>query len=257
MPSRTPTSEGDAQRQVVLITGASRGIGAATAIAAAAAGYDVVVNYATRRDAAADVAAQCRAHGADVVLAQADVADEQAVVAMFAVINQQFGRLDALVNNAGILGRQGTFDSFEGDRLRRTVGVNVLGAMYVAREALTMMIAQGCGSIVNVGSRASTLGSAGEYVDYAATKGAIDTLTIGLAHEAGPHGIRVNCVRPGVITTEIHASGGEPNRVERVAAGVPLRRGGTPAEVADTIVWLLSNDASYVSGAFVDVGGGR
>lgn len=244
-------------RPLVLVTGASRGIGASTAVLAARRGWDVVVNYASNAAAADSVVERCVDAGVDAVAIGADVSDEIAVEALYREIDDQFGRLDAVVNNAGVLGPQGTFDTFDGDRLRRVVEINVLGAMYVAREAARRMMASGGGSIVNVSSRASVLGSAGEYVDYAATKGAVDTLTIGLATELGPHGVRVNAVRPGVIDTDIHASGGEPGRVLRVAPNIPLRRGGHADEVAATIVWLMSDDASYVSGTMLDVAGGR
>ena len=245
------------RRPVVLITGASRGIGAATAVRCASQGWDVVVNYATNAGAADEVVARCVDAGADAVALGADVSDEQQVMAMFAEVDDLFDGLDAVVNNAGVLGKQGTFDTFDGERLRRVVETNVLGAMYVAREAFGRMVAGGGGVLVNVGSRASSFGSPGEYVDYAATKGAVDTLTIGLASEGGPHGIRVNCVRPGIIDTDIHASGGDAGRVQRIAPSIPLRRPGTADEVADTICWLLSDQASYVTGALLDVGGGR
>ena len=244
-------------RRVVLVTGASRGIGAATAVLAARRGWNVVVNYASNAAAADKVVEQCVEAGVDAFAIGADVADEQAVVALFEEIDDQYGRLDAVVNNAGVLGQQGTFDTFDGDRLRWVVEVNVLGAMYVAREAAKRMRAAESGTIVNVSSRASTLGSANEYVDYAASKGAVDTLTTGLAVELGPFGVRVNCVRPGPIHTDIHASGGEPNRIDRVKANIPMGRGGHVDEVANTIVWLMSDEASYVSGALIDVAGGR
>ena len=244
-------------RRVVLVTGASRGIGAATAVLAARRGWNVVVNYASNAAAADKVVEQCVEAGVDAFAIGADVADEQAVVALFEEIDDQYGRLDAVVNNAGVLGQQGTFDTFDGDRLRWVVEVNVLGAMYVAREAAKRMRVAESGTIVNVSSRASTLGSANEYVDYAASKGAVDTLTTGLAVELGPLGVRVNCVRPGPIHTDIHASGGEPNRIDRVKANIPMGRGGHVDEVANTIVWLMSDEASYVSGALIDVAGGR
>jgi len=245
------------ENRVVLITGASRGIGAATAILAAKRGWNVAINYLSNAAAADAVAASCRSEGVEAVVVRADVADEAAVVEMFKDVAKHFGRLDALVNNAGILGTQGTFDGFDGDRLRAVVNTNVLGAMYVAREALRLMIRAQTGVIVNVGSRASTLGSANEFVDYAATKGAIDSLTTGLSIEAGPHGIRVNCVRPGLIRTDIHASSGEAGRVDRLQHGVPMGRGGEADEVAAAIVWLMSEEASYVSGAMIEVSGGR
>lgn len=242
---------------VVVVTGASRGIGAATAVRAARAGYSVCVDYRSEKSLADEVVRSCRAAGVDAISHRADVTDEAQVLNLFDTSERELGPVVALVNNAGVLGPQGRFSDFEADRLERTIAVNVLGTMLCAREAIRRMEPRGSGSIVNVSSRASTLGSANEYVDYAATKGAIDSLTIGLANEVGPSGIRVNAVRPGLIATDIHASGGDPGRVERLAGNIPMRRGGTADEVADAIVWLLSDEASYVSGTLLDVSGAR
>lgn len=244
-------------RPVVVITGSSRGIGAATAELAARSGWSVCVNYRTDKSSADGVARRCRAHGVEAIAHRADVADEEQVANMFETAERDLGPVTGLVNNAGILEPQGRFADFDRSRLERVVSVNVLGAMFCAREAIRLMEPRGAGTIVNVSSRASVLGSANEYVDYAATKGAMDSLTIGLANELGPSGIRVNAVRPGLIRTDIHASGGEPGRVDRLAGAIPMGRGGEPEEVAAAIVWLLGPGASYVSGSFIEVGGGR
>ncbi len=246
--------------RVVLITGASRGIGAATARLAAERGDDVAVNYARDADAAKAVVDACLASGVRAIGVRADVADEAAVVAMFDAVADQLGAVDVLVNNAGILHTQMRFDEMTVERWREVLDVNVVGAFLCAREAVRRMSTRhggGGGAIVNVSSVASFLGSPGEYVDYAATKAAIDTLTIGLGKEVATEGIRVNAVRPGVIHTDIHASGGEPGRVERVAPSVPMQRGGDAIEVARTILWLASDEASYITGTIVDCSGGR
>jgi len=242
---------------VAVITGASRGIGAATALKAAGDGWSVCVNYRSEKHAADAVARECRSLGVNAIAQRADVSDEGQVINLFETAERELGPVAALVNNAGVLGRQGRFASFDIDRLRTVIDTNVLGAMLCAREAARLMEPRRIGSIVNVSSRASVLGSANEYVDYAASKGAVDSLTVGLANELGPLGIRVNAVRPGLILTDIHASGGDPGRVERLAPKVPMQRGGTAEEVADAIVWLLSDAASYVSGSFVEVSGAR
>jgi NAD(P)-dependent dehydrogenase (short-subunit alcohol dehydrogenase family) len=245
---------------VLIITGASRGIGAATARLAAAAGYSVCVNYRQNRDAAEGVVAEIKGHGARAIAVQADVSIEADVIRLFETSDSRLGRLTALVNNAGILETQMRVESMDAGRLLRVLSTNVIGAFICAREAVKRLSTRHGGSggaIVNVSSGAARIGSPGEYVDYAASKGAVDTLTIGLAREVAEEGIRVNGVRGGFIYTDIHASGGEPNRVDRVKEFVPMKRGGTPEEVAQAIVWLLSTDASYVTGSFIDVTGGR
>jgi NAD(P)-dependent dehydrogenase (short-subunit alcohol dehydrogenase family) len=246
--------------RVVLITGASRGIGAATARLAAERGDHVAVNYTRNVEAARAVVDDCAALGVPALAVQADVADERAVVAMFDRVTGELGPVDVLVNNAGILHTQMRFDEMTLERWRELLDVNVVGAFLCAREAVRRMSTRhgGCGgSIVNVSSAASYLGSPQEYVDYAASKAAIDTLTLGLGREVAAEGIRVNAVRPGVIRTEIHASGGEPGRVDRVAPSVPMQRGGEPIEVARTILWLASDEASYLTATIVNCSGGR
>jgi NAD(P)-dependent dehydrogenase (short-subunit alcohol dehydrogenase family) len=246
--------------KVLLITGASRGIGAATARIAAGRGYAVCVNYRRNRDAAEAVVHDIQAAGARAVAVAADVAVEAEVVRLFQACDEALGSPVALVNNVGILETQMRVDAMDASRLARVFTTNVIGAFICAREAVRRMSSRyggAGGAIVNVSSGASRLGSPGEYVDYAASKGAIDTLTIGLAREVAEEGIRVNAVRAGFIYTDIHASGGEPNRVDRVKALVPMKRGGSPEEVAAAILWLLSDDASYTTGAFIDVAGGK
>ena len=245
---------------IVLITGASRGIGAATARLAAARGYDVAVNYHQHREAAKAVANAVREQGRRALLVGADISDESQIVNMFQSIDAQLGPLNALVNNAGILEPQSRVEDMTAERLQRLFAVNISGALLCAREAIARMSVrkggQG-GAIVNVSSMAARLGSPDEYVDYAASKGAVDSLTIGLAKELAADEIRVNAVRPGIIDTDIHASGGEPDRLARVAPSVPMQRGGTAGEVAEAICWLLSDQASYCTGTFIDVSGGR
>ncbi len=243
-----------------VVTGAGRGIGAATALLAAEAGRHVVVDYVADRDAAERTAAACRDRGGGATVVRADVTVEADVAELFHVAEAMGGRVDVLVNNAGVLEQQMRFEEMSLDRWRRTVDVNVIGAFLCAREAVRRMsIRRGGagGAIVNVSSLAASLGSPGEYVDYAATKGAVDSLTVGLAKEVARDGIRVNAVRPGLIHTAIHARGGEVDRVDRLAGSVPMGRGGRPEEVARTILWLASDDASYVTGALVDCAGGR
>ena len=245
---------------VAIVTGASRGIGAATARLAALQGYAVCVNYRVDRASAERVVREIVAHGGRAIAVAADVASEQDVARLFSTVDNELGLVTALVNNAGILERQMRVDAMDAARISRVLATNVTGTLLCAREAVRRMsTARGGhgGSIVNVSSMASRLGSPGEYVDYAASKGAVDALTIGLAQEVAQEGIRVNAVRPGVIYTEIHASGGEPGRVERVKGAVPMRRGGQPDEVARAILWLLSDAASYSTGTFIDVSGGR
>ena len=247
-------------RKVVLVTGGGGGIGAATALLAARRGYAVAVNYLRDADAADEVVARIVADGGDAAALQADVAVEAQVAGLFARVDARFGRLDALVNNAGVLETQMRLDSMDAARVRRVLDANVVGPLLCCREAVRRMSTrhggQG-GAIVNVSSVAALTGSPGEYVDYAASKGALDTLTRGLAQEVAQEGIRVNGVRPGFIYTGMHASGGEPGRVDRVKAFVPMRRGGQPEEVAQAILWLLSDEASYSTGGFIDVAGGR
>lgn len=246
--------------KVMLITGASRGIGAATALLAAEAGYTVIVNYHKRFDAAAGVVAAIEAKGGQAVALQADVSQEAGILPLFAAIDRQFGRLDVLVNNAGILETQMRLEQLTEDRLQRIFAANITGPILCAREAVKRLSTKyggPGGAIVNVSSVAAKTGSPGEYTDYAASKGAIDTLTVGLAKEVAEEGIRVNGVRPGFIYTDIHADGGEPGRVDRVKAGVPLKRGGEAREVAEAILWLASDKSSFTTGSFIDVSGGR
>ena len=246
--------------QIVLITGASRGIGAATALLAAAQGYAVAVNYTANSLAADEVVRQIRASGGQAMAVRADVAKEAEVLVMFDKIDAKFGRLTALVNNAGVVDDICRVDAITTARLQRMFGVNVLGSFICAREAiLRMSTAHGGagGSIVNVSSAAARIGSPGQYVDYAAAKGAIDTFTLGLAKEVAGEGIRVNAVRPGIIDTDIHASGGQPDKARVQGPSTPMQRAGTAAEVAEAIVWLMSDKASYTTGVLLDVAGGR
>ena len=247
-------------KKVILITGAGRGIGAATARLAAARGYAVCVNYLKNRAAADAVVADIEAAGGQAIAVAADVAAEAAVVDLFGIIDSRLGTLTALVNNAGILETQMRVDEMDAARLNRIFAANVTASFLCAREAVRRMSSKHGGSggaIVNVSSAAARLGAAGEYVDYAASKGAVDTFTIGLAREVATEGIRVNAVRPGFIYTDIHASGGEPGRVDRVKDSVPMKRGGRPEEVATAILWLLSDEASYATGTCIDLAGGR
>jgi NAD(P)-dependent dehydrogenase (short-subunit alcohol dehydrogenase family) len=244
----------------LFITGGSRGIGAATARMAAADGWNIFLTYANRRDDAEAVAADCRLEGVDAECFQLDVSSEQSVTATFRRFDERAGALHCLVNNAGMLEQQSRLDAFTAERLERVFATNVIGAFLCAREAVRRMSTRhggSGGSIVNVSSAASRLGSPNEYIDYAASKGAIDTMTIGLAREVATEGIRVNAVRPGLIETEIHASGGDPGRVARLAPGTPMGRGGTADEVAGAILYLASEAASYVTGSFIEVSGGR
>jgi NAD(P)-dependent dehydrogenase (short-subunit alcohol dehydrogenase family) len=240
---------------VMLITGGGRGIGAATARLAAQRGYKVCINYRKDGASAEKLAAETKG-----IAVQADVANEADVVRMFAAVDAKLGRLTALVNNAGIVDVRSRVEDLTAARIERMLAVNVTGSFLCAREAIKRMSTRHGGSggaIVNVSSIAAKLGGAGDYVDYAAAKGAIDTFTIGLAKEVGGEGIRVNCVRPGVIRTEIHASSGDPGRVDRIAATTPLLRAGEAEEIAAAILWLASPEASYTTGALLDISGGR
>jgi NAD(P)-dependent dehydrogenase (short-subunit alcohol dehydrogenase family) len=245
---------------ILLVTGGSRGIGAATARLAAARGYDVCINYHSNTAAASRVVSDVEAAGRRAIAVQADVAVEADVVRLFEQCDRGLGRLDALVNNAAILETQMRLDAMDAARITRVLATNVIGPFLCAREAVKRMSTtyggRG-GGIVNVSSGASRLGSPNEYIDYAASKGALDTMTTGLAKEVAPEGIRVNAVRAGHIYTELHASGGEPDRVERVKHLVAMKRGGQPEEIACAILWLLSDEASFTTGAFLDVAGGN
>jgi NAD(P)-dependent dehydrogenase (short-subunit alcohol dehydrogenase family) len=246
--------------EVLLVTGGSRGIGAATAVLAARKGYAVAVNYTRSEAAAQDVVRTIRDAGGRAEAIHGDVADEAQVLALFAQVDGKLGRLTALVNNAGIVDRAARVDEMDLQRLKRMFDINVIGSILCAREAVKRMSTRHGGrggAIVNVSSAAARLGAPGQYVDYAASKGAIDTFTIGLAKEVAAEGIRVNAVRPGLIETEIHASGGLPNRVRDLAHLVPMQRGGSSEEVAQAIVWLLSPEASYTTMSLLDVSGGR
>ena len=246
--------------KTLLVTGGSRGIGAATALLAAKHGYSVAVNYATHSAAADEVVRKIRATGGRAFSVQADVAVEKDILAMFKKIDIEFGRLDALVNNAGVVDQTSRVDAMTMARLQRMFAVNVFGSFLCAGQAVKRMSTKHGGiggAIVNVSSAAARIGSPGQYVDYAAAKGAIDTFTLGLAKEVAAEGIRVNAVRPGIIETDIHASGGLPNRARDVAPQVPMQRAGSAEEVAQSIVWLLSDAASYTTGALLDISGGR
>lgn len=246
--------------KTALVTGGGRGIGRATSLLLARHGYQVCVNYRQNSFAAQQVVAQICQQGGKAFMLQADVADEAQVVAMFEQIDRQPGVLTALVNNAGILFQQVRVEQLTAERINRVFATNVTGSFLCCREAVKRMGyhhgGKG-GAIVNVSSAASRLGAPGEYVDYAASKGAMDTLTKGLSLEVAAQGIRVNSVRPGLIYTDMHADGGEPGRVDRVAPALPMQRGGQPEEIARAILWLLSDEASYITGTFIDAAGGR
>jgi NAD(P)-dependent dehydrogenase (short-subunit alcohol dehydrogenase family) len=246
--------------RVLLVTGGSRGIGAATARLAAAAGWDVAVNCARERAAAEAVAADVRRAGRRAWVLQADVADEAQVLAMFAALDREGAALGGLVNNAGVVDRAARLEQMEVARWQRMFAINVVGSLLCAREAVKRLSTRHGGAggvIVNLSSAAARLGSPAQYVDYAASKGAIDSFTLGLAREVAGEGIRVNAVRPGIIETEIHAAGGEPDRAAQLAPTLPMKRAGSAEEVAQAILWLLSDASSYTTGAVVDVTGGR
>jgi len=247
-------------QQTLLITGGSRGIGAATARLAARAGYRVGISYHQQRQTAEDLVQELTTQGSSAIAIQADVASEEDILRLFHEVETRLGPITALVNNAGILEHQSRVEGLDAARLQRIFATNVSGSFLCCREAVRRMSTrhggQG-GAIVNLSSRAARLGSPGEYVDYAASKAAVETLTLGLAKEVAAEGIRVNAVAPGIIDTEIHASGGEPGRLERLKGTIPMQRGGTAEEVARAILWLLSDEASYITGTVLDVAGGR
>lgn len=250
----------ESQAPVILITGGSRGVGAATARLAAAQGYDVAISYVLNEVAARAVVADVQALGRRALAVRADSADPQQVTHLFAAIDQAFGRLDVLVNNAAIIARQSRVEDLTFERMQRVFAVNAIGPMLCAQQAARRMSQRHNGrggAIINVSSGAARLGSPNEYVDYAASKGALESFTIGFSKEVAREGIRVNVVRPGHIYTEMHASGGEPGRVDRIKDTVPMGRGGQPEEVARAILWLAGAEASYVTGTFVDVTGGK
>ncbi len=246
--------------KTILITGASRGIGAATALLAAEKGYHVCVNYLKNKEAASQVVAEIVNNGGIAKAYQANVSQETDVLSLFKNIDNDFGPINALVNNAGILSTQARVDELTVERLQHIINANIISCFLCAKEAVKRMSTKygGIGgAIVNISSIAARTGSPNEYVDYAATKGAIDSFTLGLAKEIAGENIRVNAVRPGFIYTDIHADGGEPNRVDRIKDTLPMKRGGTAQEVAQAILWLLSDEASFSTGTFIDVTGGR
>lgn len=245
---------------VILITGGSRGVGAATARLAAARGYDVAISYVSDEAAAHAVAEDVKAAGRRALAIRADSADPEQVAALFAAIDREFGRIDVLVNNAAILGLQSRLEDLDFARMQRVFAVNAIGPMLCSQHAIKRMShrynGQG-GVVINISSGAARLGSPNEYVDYAASKGALESFTIGFAKEVARDGIRVNCIRPGHIYTDMHASGGEPGRVDRVRDSIPMGRGGQPEEVARAVLWLASDEASFITGTFLDVTGGK
>lgn len=248
------------QVPVILITGGSRGVGSATARLAAAQGYDVAISFIANESAALAVAADVEAAGRRALPVRADSADPEQVVRLFAAIDRTFGRIDVLVNNAAVLAQQCRLEDFEFERMRRIFAVNAIGPILCAQQAAKRMSHRHNGrggAVINISSASARLGSPNEYVDYAASKGAVETFTTGFAKEVARDGIRVNCVRPGHIYTDMHASGGEPGRVDRVKDSIPMGRGGQPEEVARAILWLASPEASFITGTFLDVTGGK
>lgn len=249
-----------ASEPIILVTGGSRGIGAATARLAAAHGYNVVISFVSNEAAAAAVAADVEAVGRQALTIRADSADPEQVAQLFAAIDHKFGRIDVLVNNAGIIAKQSRLENVGFERIQRIFAVNAIGPILCAQQAAKRM--SHChggrgGVVINISSASARLGSPNEYIDYAASKGALESFTIGFAKEVAREGIRVNCVRPGHIYTEIHASGGEPGRVDRVKDAIPMGRGGQSEEVARAILWLASAEASFITGTFLDVTGGK
>lgn len=246
--------------KVIIITGGSRGIGAATALLAARQGYRICINYHADDDAAQRVLAQVRELGAEAIAVRADASVEDEVISLFQRVDHELGRVTALVNNAGTIGQQSRVEAMSEFRLLKVMKTNVIGPMLCAKHALARMSTRhggNGGAIVNVSSVAARLGSPNEYVDYAASKGALDTFTLGLAKEVAGEGVRVNGVRPGYIFTDFHALSGDPDRVRKLEPGIPMGRGGQAEEVAEAIIWLLSDKASYSTGSFIDLGGGR
>jgi NAD(P)-dependent dehydrogenase (short-subunit alcohol dehydrogenase family) len=245
---------------IMLVTGASRGIGAAIAKQAGRQGYAVAVNYLNSQDATESIVSDINKAGGKAIAIQADTSREEDVLRLFETVDKELGTLSALINNAGVVDVACRVDEMSVERMERIFTTNITGYFMCAREAVKRMSSRhggkgGC--IINISSAAARLGSAGEYVDYAASKGATDTMTTGLANEVAKEGIRVNAVRPGPIHTDIHASGGEPDRINRIKSAIPMGRGGTPEEISDAVMWLVSDGASYVTGAFLDVSGGR
>lgn len=248
------------QAPLILITGGSRGVGAATARLAAAQGYDVAISYVANESAALEVVADIEELGRKGLAVRADSADPEQVVELFSAIDRSFGRIDVLVNNAGVLAKQSRMEDLSFERMQRVFAVNALGPILCAQQAVKRMSLRHGGTggvVINISSASARLGSPNEYVDYAASKGALETFTIGFAKEVAREGIRVNCIRPGHIYTDMHASGGEPGRVDRVKESIPMGRGGQPEEVARAILWLASAEASFVTGTFLDVTGGK
>ncbi|WP_460061497.1 SDR family oxidoreductase [Pseudomonas sp. S2_A05] len=248
------------QAPLILITGGSRGVGAATARLAAAQGYDVAISYVANESAALEVMADIEALGRKGIAVRADSADPEQVAELFSAVDRSFGRIDVLVNNAGVLAKQSRMEGLSFERMQRIFAVNALGPILCAQQAVKRMSLRHGGTggvVINISSASARLGSPNEYVDYAASKGALETFTIGFAKEVAREGIRVNCIRPGHIYTDMHASGGEPGRVDRVKESIPMGRGGQPEEVARAILWLASAEASFVTGTFLDVTGGK